>query len=431
MSLHGGADNRIKDPWELLNELWNTPRDLISPGYDHALAVLMEQVPFAQMKVHEYPSGERCWTWTVPPAWECTEAYICSQSPVRNTFLHTDPMVYDGHPLHVIRYSEPFLGRIDREELEQHLIIRQDLPLNAVPYAASFYRDRWGMTASLTEQAQIKIADSFDVYIAAKKTLGTLKVGEFTLPGRSDKEIVFCAHLDHPYQANDGLSGVVAGIEIMRRLSKVKDRHFTYTFLIVPETIGSIAWLSHNEERIPNMIGGLFLEMMGTQDEPITLQMPWDEFSPFARCADPVHGMSNKRIGRTVGFLESAQNDERQFNAPGVRVPMFSMARCDDSHWPMKGYHSNQDTPQHMSISAMGDSIEVVMDWIDIWEQGLIVRSFPQGIFGYAPPLCYFAKKAARARRFAILRRRWAFYRGACSTIFPIKRRFWRSLWKS
>ena len=201
---------------------------------------------------------------------------------------------------------------------------------------------------------------------------GRLKVGEVVFPGKSDDCIVFCAHLDHPAQANDGLSGVAVGIEVMRQIAKRKGLRYTYRLVIVPETIGSIAYLSHNEDLLPFMRGGLFLEMMGTDKLLPTLQHSYHGDSQADLCflagLAEINPLWKTRTGK---FREIIENDERQFNAPGVRVPMLSLSRLHlpgDQRWPYPEYHTSLDTPDLMSEKELAESVQIVLKMIDVWE---------------------------------------------------------------
>ena len=59
--------------------------------------------------------------------------------------------------------------------------------------------------------------------------------------------------------------------KLIDRLLERSDLRYTYRLLIVPETIGTVAYLSQNEALIPQMVGGLFLEMLGLE-QPHALQ---------------------------------------------------------------------------------------------------------------------------------------------------------------
>jgi aminopeptidase-like protein len=77
------------------------------------------------------------------------------------------------------------------------------------------------------------------------------------------------AHTCHPMQANDDGAGVVSTIELARRLAEnpLPAGSMSVRFWFGPETIGTIAWLAHNESLIPNLRGGIFMEMTGNQNQ--------------------------------------------------------------------------------------------------------------------------------------------------------------------
>ncbi len=239
---------------DLIHELWFLRRDLVSDGYDIALQRLADEVS-GRMRIHEYPSGEKCWTWTVPEKWTCHEAYLETIDGHR---------IIDAaeHPLHVVSYSLPYEGIISRQDLLQHLHVHPRLP-DAVPFVFKYYQRDWGLCTSQV------LRDSLDQpeYRAVIRTTfepGMLKVGEVIIPGESEETFILAAHLCHPAMANDDLTGVVAGLEASLTLLEAPKPYYTYRLLILPETIGSVAYLSHNEDLIPKMVGGLFLEMLGT-----------------------------------------------------------------------------------------------------------------------------------------------------------------------
>ena len=101
----------MTDMLDLIRELWFLRRDIVSNGFDRALQRLAQEVP---MTIHEYPTGEPCWTWRVPEKWTCDEAYL-------ETLDGKRLLDYAEHPLHVVSYSLPFEGVVTREELLPHL----------------------------------------------------------------------------------------------------------------------------------------------------------------------------------------------------------------------------------------------------------------------------------------------------------------------
>lgn len=347
--------------WQMVESLWRLPRDIVSDGYDAALAALSHQLP---MTIHEYPTGTPAWTWIVPEKWTCHEAYL-------ETLDGRRLFAYDDCPLHVVSYSLPFDGEVSREELFEHLHVHPRLD-DAVPFVFKYYERDWGLCCSRRQKE--KLADPrYRVVIRSSFSYGTLKVGEVIAPGRSQQTIILCAHLCHPAMYNDDLSGVVVGMNVMRALLDREDLRFTYRFLIVPETIGSLTYLSHHEPLIESMRGGLFLEALGLE-HPHALQRSFQGDSEMDRCCrlalrdlDPSAWVGDYR--RVIG------NDERQFNAPGVRVPMVSLSRVlppESPQWPYRTYHSDLDRPDADSAGQLEHSVQVVLGMVDAVERNLI-----------------------------------------------------------
>ena len=352
---------------EMVDSLWTLHRHIVSDGYDAGLDALAGQLP---VTIHEYPSGTEAWSWIVPEKWMCHEAYLETLDGER--LFSTD-----DHPLHVVSYSLPFEGEVSRETLLEHLHVHPVIP-QAVPFIFKYYERDWGLCCS-RELRDTLADDRYRVVIRTSSSFGTLKVGEVVAPGASDECIVLCAHLCHPAMVNDDLSGLVVGMAVMRELLARRDLRFTYRFVIVPETIGSLAWLSANEELIPRMRGGLFLEMLG-RDYPHALQHSFAgdtdvdrAFATALEAADPRAWMAR--------FRELAGNDERQFNAPGVRVPMLSLTRVVHTAEPnayYREYHSSHDTPELVPPGSLEESRDVVLKMIEELERSVEGREREQ-----------------------------------------------------
>jgi aminopeptidase-like protein/aminoglycoside N3'-acetyltransferase len=356
---------------QMIEGLWHLPRHIVSDGYDVALRALAGQAP---MTIHEYPSGMECWSWLVPEKWTCHEAYLERLNGER-LFSLAD------NPLHVVSYSLPFEGEVSREELLAHLHAHPKL-CDAVPFMFKYYDRDWGLCCSGKLRDTLR-DERYRVVIRSGFSYGTLKVGEVVAPGRTDECIVFCAHLCHPGMVNDDLSGVVVGMDVMRALLARKDLRYTYRFLIVPETIGSVAHLSRHPELVPTMRGGIFLEMLGL-DHPHALQRSFDGDTPMDRAG--VAGLAAADPESwTAPFRTLAGNDERQFNAPGVRVPMLSLSRMlppDHPEHPYREYHSSFDTPAATSVRRLEESRDAVLRIVDELERRRMpTNRFPGEVF--------------------------------------------------
>jgi len=390
---------------ELINGLWFLKRDIVSDEYDQALFRLIADIKDqtvsagnAHVKIHEYPTGEQCWTWQVPEKWTCHKAYL-------ETLDGQRLIDYTHHPLHVISYSLPFDGIVSRDELLEHLHVHPKHP-EAIPFLFKYYDRDWGLCASQVLRDKLD-EERYRVVIQTSFEPGTLKVGEVIIPGETDESFMLVAHLCHPAMANDDLTGVVVGLEVARSLMTDLKSYYTYRLLILPETIGSVAYLSHNEDLIPKMVGGLFLEMLGN-DSNHALQGSFQVDSQVDRCLvstlkqlDPESYVAPYRM--------VINNDERQFNAPGVRVPMLSLSRVlrhNSPNWPYPEYHSSLDTPDIISTSRLEESKNYVLELIQAWENNqYIVNKFKGEIFcsGYGIWIDYRTNPEGHQRLFEIM----------------------------
>jgi aminopeptidase-like protein/aminoglycoside N3'-acetyltransferase len=348
---------------QIVRALWYLPRDIVSDGYDAALKALSKQVP---MTIYEYPTGTECFTWIIPEKWTCHEAYLETMDG-RRLFSYSD------NPLHVVSYSLPFEGEVGREELFKHLHTHHKLA-EAIPFVFKYYERDWGLCCSKVLKDSLT-DERYRVVIKADFSYGTLKVGEVVVPGKNEECFVLCAHLCHPCMVNDDMAGVAVGVDVMRELLKRKKLRYTYRFIILPETIGSAAYLSHNETLIPKMIGGLFLDMLGTGHSHM-LKPSITEDSQIGKCIRLIVKEHDPRawFGDPIKDL---MNDERMFNAPGVGVPMLSLSRIMPRHEidsPYKEYHSSFDTPENANFPDMYDSRDLVLKIIDALEENRVPK---------------------------------------------------------
>ena len=403
----------------LINDLWFLKRDIVSDGYDQALFRLRDELAASglSMIIHEYPSGEPCWTWKVPEKWTCHEAFL-------ETLDGRRLIDYAAHPLHVVSYSLPFEGVVSREELLHHLYAHPRLP-DAVPFVFKYYDRDWGLCA--TQNLRDSLTDeAYRVVIRSNFEPGTLKVGEVIIPGQSKQSFVLVAHLCHPAMVNDDLTGVLVGMDVMRALiARISDlqsanreqrMYYTYRLLILPETIGSVAYLSHHEPLIPDIKGGLFLEMLGN-DSPHALQGSFQPDSQVDRCLNAAfRGLDPHRLYSTAGYQGPYRtiidNDERQFNAPGVRVPMLSLSRVEapksTGRPPYPEYHSSLDTPAIITQERLEASRDLILGLIDAHERNqYIVNNFKGEIFcsGYGIWIDYRVNPQGHRRLFEIMER--------------------------
>jgi len=330
---------------KLINDVWFFRRDIVSDGFDDALKYISKIIP---LKIHKISSGTKCWTWRVPEKWSVKEAYVEDLSGKKILDIK-------DHPLHVMSYSLAVNKVVDKEELLKHLHSRPDRP-EAIPFEFKYYERDWGFCIQYNKLKKLN-KKKYKVFIDSKFEKGDLKVGDFTIKGKSKDTIVLAAHLCHPCQANDDLAGIAVLVDIAKDLAN-KSNRYTYKFLILPETIGSIAYLSQNEKMISQLNFGIFLEMLGNENN-FAFQLSKQGNTKIDRIARYV---MKKKLGgfREGAFREIVGNDEMVFNGPGVDIPMISVSRS-----PYPEYHTSDDNPAVISEKRLGQSKKLILEILE------------------------------------------------------------------
>ena len=66
----------------------------------------------------------------------------------------------------------------------------------------------------------------------------------------------------HPSLCNDNLSGIAVAVLLAQAMA-TRQRRYSYRFLFIPGTIGSITWLARNEAIVSRIKHGLVLTGVG------------------------------------------------------------------------------------------------------------------------------------------------------------------------
>lgn len=366
---------------DILDHLTDSSRNIISDDFEKSLAFLRKYI---DVKIHRYKTGSECWTWNIPQKWRVRNAHIKHKSQKILSF--------EDHPLHVMSYSTPVNRSMRGDELKKHIYTHKESP-EAIPYEFSFYIPKWGFC--LTHQQAEKIDDSeeYEVVIDSEFTDDYLTLGEYTIKGTSDEHVFFLSHLDHPFQANDGLVGVAVNVALAKLLEQQKDCYYNYTFLFVPETIGSIAYLSRNEQLIPRIRYSVFVEMVGL-DNPMIIQKSFNGESLIDQYAASVL-RERQEEAKSYPFLTVACNDEKIFDSPGVNIPSISITRVNQEAklkkmgndaeklvYPYPQYHSHLDDGTLINTEVVCDTVSALHRLVQVIENDFIPkRTFKGPVF--------------------------------------------------
>ncbi len=345
----------------LLEKIYPLHRTLASDGLDEALHIVGEAMPAsASFAIETYAPGDPIWTWQVPERYVVHEAYIETE--------HGQRVVdFADNPLHIVSYSLPVDKTLNWDELEPHLLYNAERPW-AIPWNFNYYQRDWGFCLAKDDFDSLPRDARYRVVIRSEFLTdpqdGGFRVGvgvQHPEEGLALEagEMIISAHLCHPMQANDDAAGVVTAIEIAQRLAEtpLPPGSMSVRFWFGPETIGTIAYLAHNEDLIPQMKGGIFIEMTGNENT-----IAWHHSRQHTHLLDRItRYVLRNRDHVERDFADFPPNDERVINGPGVNVPCISINR-----WPYDEYHTTDDNPNIIHEKMLQDAADVVEEIVRI-----------------------------------------------------------------
>ena len=322
-----------KSIYKFAQKLWPINRSIMGKGTKETLKLIKQHLP--QLKINSVPSGTNVFDWTVPKEWGVKEAYIITPSGEKICD-------FSKNNLHLLGYSIPFEGEISFDELKKHLYTLPDQP-NAIPYITSYYKERWGFCLS---QEQFDTLENGSYKVIIKSTLfdGELNYGELLIKGKSDKEIFLSTYICHPSMANNELSGPTVVTFLAKWLQEINETDFSYRIIFIPETIGSITYLSKNYKDMKNKIfAGFNVTCVG--DDRAYSYLP-------SRNGKTISDMIAKHVLKWIdpNFIKyswfDCGSDERQYCAPGIDLPIASILRTKYGRYPE--YHTSLDNLENV-----------------------------------------------------------------------------------
>ena len=333
-----------KRAYGLARELFPICRSITGPGIRETLAIIHREIP--EMVIHEVPSGTRCLDWTVPPEWSIREAYI--EGPDGERIVD-----FRDHNLHVVGYSMPIDTIMPLQDLKRHLHSVPELP-DAIPYVTSYYAPRWGFCLPHNILSALP-SGKYRVKIDSTLAPGHLVYGEALLPGETDREIFLSTYVCHPSLANNELSGPAATVEVVRWLKALPRRRHTVRVIFIPETIGSIVYISRNLDALRSkVVAGFNVSCIGDDRAYSYLASRLGEtISDRAAIHALTHHAGPDGFQR-YSYLERG-SDERQYCSPGVDLPIVSIMRTKYGVYPE--YHTSLDDLSLISAGGLAGGI--------------------------------------------------------------------------
>ncbi len=334
--------------YRVISELYPICRSITGNGVRETLNVLNEYIP---LDVHQVPTGTRVFDWTVPKEWNIRDAYVKNSKG--------DKVIdFQKSNLHVLNYSVPVAKKVSLEELKEHLFTLPEHP-DWIPYRTSYYQENWGFCLSHNQFLGLEDGE-YEVCIDSSLEKGHLTYGEFYLKGRSLDEVLISCHVCHPSLCNDNLSGVALTTWLARHLSRLSLR-YSYRFLFIPGTIGSITWLSLNEAQVSKIKHGLVVACVG---DPGKSTYKKSRRSNAEIDTAVIHTLKHSGEDHEILEFSPYGYDERQFCSPGFDLPIGSLTRTPHGRFPQ--YHTSADDLNFVQPECLADSLSKYVTVLDI-----------------------------------------------------------------
>lgn len=336
---------------ELMAELFPICRSITGDGVRQTLAILRRHIP---LEIHEVVSGTPVFDWTVPKEWNIRDAWIKDAQGRR-------VVDFQQSNLHVVSYSAPVRKKLSLGELRKHLFSLPDRP-EWIPYRTSYYNETWGFCLS-HRQLEAMPDGEYEVCVDASLKDGSLTYGEYLIPGESSDEVLVSCHVCHPSLCNDNLSGIAVATFLAARLAKGPRPRYSYRFLFIPGTIGSITWLARNEAHVPRIKHGLVVTCVGDGGR-FTYKKSRRGDAEIDRVA--LHVLKQSGHAYVVEDFFPYGYDERQYCSPGFNLPVGCLMRSPHGSFPE--YHTSADNLDFVRPEDLARSLDAYRQVVEVLE---------------------------------------------------------------
>ncbi|EAK3365488.1 DUF4910 domain-containing protein [Campylobacter lari] len=339
--------------YELACELFPICRSITGAGFRQSLKILDEAMGGGILKIHSIASGSKVFDWEVPAEWEINDAYIITPDGEKICD-------FKQNNLHVLNYSTGIDTELNLASLQEHLYSIEDMP-DAIPYVTSYYKKRWGFCIKHEDRVKLK-EGKYKVFIDAKHhENGVLNYADLLIPStqKTKDEILISTYLCHPSMANNELSGPIVAVFLAKWLLGLKERKYNYRFVFIPETIGSIVYLSkHLKHLQKHTKAGFVLSCIGDDNAYSLIHTPSEN-----TLADKValHTLKEKNNFKEFSFLDRG-SDERQYCSPLVNLPVVCVCRTRFGDY--KEYHTSKDDLNFISEEGLQGGLKAMQEII-------------------------------------------------------------------
>ena len=335
-------NSMIKKIENYFDRLFPIDRSITGKGYQKSLDIISEIIP---LKKINFPTNKKIFDWKIPKEWNVNEAYIKDETG-------NDVVNFNDNNLHLMGYSENFNSKITFKKLKKHLYFIKKMP-NAIPYITSYYKKRWGFCLTYNHFKKLNKNIKYEVKIDSLFKKGKLTIGEVLLKGKTTKEILISSYLCHPSMANNELSGPLTLAFLYDKLKK-KKLNYSLRFVICPETIGAIAYINKQQNKLKNKcIGGYQLTCCALNSKIV-----YKKSKKGNSLIDLAMAKTLKKYRYDSLDYFPLGSDERQYNSPGIDVPFGAFMRVKFDGY--KEYHTSLDNKKIINFSKFSENVKIL-----------------------------------------------------------------------
>ena len=346
-------------------DLFKICRSITGKGTEKTLRKIKDHFP--KLKIRKVKSGTKIYDWKIPDEWNIKDAYVLDKNKVKI-------IDFKKNNLHIVGYSKPINKNLKKDDLLKKIYSLPSQP-DAIPYITSYYKKDWGFCSSEYLKKRIfknyHKRDKFKVVINSSfNNNGNLHYGEYLIKGKTKKEILISTYICHPSMANNELSGPIVSMSLIKYFSKFRGLDKYIRFIFIPETIGSLVFLNKNLKRLrKNFLAGFNLTCLGDERMYSCMLSKYnDSISDEALIkAYKILKLKFKRYS----FLKRA-SDERQYNSPGIDLPVTSVFRSKYHEYPE--YHTSKDNFKLVTKKGIRGSFNLMKSTIKIIQE----NSYPK-----------------------------------------------------
>jgi aminopeptidase-like protein len=348
---------KINQSWfKILKNLVPTYRYLNNNGIRKSFLIMKSF--YKNSTILKFKKNEKSGYWTIPLSWEVKIAQLID--PKGKKIVE-----YFKNPLQVFSNSCNFEGSVNRNKLLNHIYSDEKRP-NLTPF---HYRNQfrenikeWGFCLPYNKVKQLP-KGQYKVKIKTETKKHDMHSILSSHKGKNSKMLLFVSHFDHPFQANDGISGSVATFELIRSLSKTKTK-ISYGALATPEIIGSIFFAQKYAKKY-NIKQGLMCSFCGVNNNFVYAKTSLE--NTFIDKALAHILKFKKRKSKITNFRDLVGADEVAYDNVVNKIPCGSLYR-----WPYKYYHTNKDNIESVDKKSFIEYFNILKELVYILENNSI-----------------------------------------------------------